>query len=46
MKNTWSLQVAARAEVSFTAEKAATIDARTTVGLLEASMALWRPWAL
>lgn len=46
MKNTWSLQAVARVEVSLTTEKAATIEAKTTLGLLVASMAVWRPRAL
>lgn len=46
MKNTWSLQAVARTAVSVAAEKAATIEAKTTLGLLAASMAAWRPLAL
>lgn len=46
MKNTWSLQAVARTAVSVAVEKAATIEAKTTSGLLAASMAVWRPLAL
>lgn len=46
MKNTWSLQAVARTEASVAAVKAAKIEAKTTFGLLAASMAVWRPLAL
>lgn len=46
MKNTWSLQAVARAGISVAAEKAATMEAKTTSGFLEASMAACRPLAL
>ncbi len=46
MKNTWSLQAVARAGVSVAVEKAATMEAKTTFGLLAASMAVCRPLAL
>lgn len=46
MKNTWSLQAVARAGVSVAAEKAATMEAKTTFGFWAASMAVCRPLAL
>lgn len=46
MKNTWSLQAVARTGASLAEEKAAMIEAKTTFGLLAASIAVWRPLAL
>lgn len=46
MKNTWSLQAAARAGTSVAAEKAAKMEAKTTFGFWAASMAVWMPLAL